>query len=292
MNNLMVFENKEVEILSLNGMILFNPYHVGRCIDLSDSAVRNYLQTMNEKQAILVTNSDVRDKDIRKLNNAGEKFLTESGLYKLIFKSRKLEAERFTDWVTSEVLPSIRKTGKYEMKPVVSEESKGKAIRILKLNGMEVVSDPDIMRYTGATRWVVRYYSQKVGERGILVDGQELVRLKRDNPTLSKYTNQLLVHCLSGAEKILRAMGVPMRLAPVKIPTKAVNEIPLIPKETVNNWFPKSLRDPVVRDDTRKAFEYAIRKISDKDVPMQLREAYITVANDIYMRTHPYLEHC
>ena len=73
----------------------------------------NYLAQMNQKQAIIVKNSDVRDKDIRKLNNAGEKFLTESGDYKLVFKSRKPSAERFSDWVTDEVLPSIRKHGAY-----------------------------------------------------------------------------------------------------------------------------------------------------------------------------------
>lgn len=40
-------------------------------------------------------------------------FINESNLYKLAFTSRKKEAEEFTDWVTSEVLPSIRKTGQY-----------------------------------------------------------------------------------------------------------------------------------------------------------------------------------
>lgn len=38
-------------------------------------------------------------------------FINESGLYNLIFKSRKEEAHAFKRWVTSEVLPSIRKTG-------------------------------------------------------------------------------------------------------------------------------------------------------------------------------------
>ena len=42
-------------------------------------------------------------------------FVNESNLYKTIFQSRKESAERFTDWVTSEVLPSIRKTGSYSM---------------------------------------------------------------------------------------------------------------------------------------------------------------------------------
>jgi prophage antirepressor-like protein len=40
-------------------------------------------------------------------------FITESNFYKTVFQSRKPEAEYFTDWVTSEVLPSIRKTGGY-----------------------------------------------------------------------------------------------------------------------------------------------------------------------------------
>ena len=40
-------------------------------------------------------------------------FINESNLYKLIFQSRKPQAERFSEWVTSEVLPSIRKHGMY-----------------------------------------------------------------------------------------------------------------------------------------------------------------------------------
>lgn len=41
--------------------------------------------------------------------------VNESGLYNLIFQSRKPEAKKFRKWVTSEVLPSIRKTGRYEV---------------------------------------------------------------------------------------------------------------------------------------------------------------------------------
>lgn len=40
--------------------------------------------------------------------------VNESGLYNLIFQSRKPEAKAFRKWVTSEVLPTIRKTGRYE----------------------------------------------------------------------------------------------------------------------------------------------------------------------------------
>lgn len=54
--------------------------------------------------------------------------ISESGLYALIFKSRKPQAKAFRRWVTSEVLPTIRKTGAYlaapttpEMHPVASQ---------------------------------------------------------------------------------------------------------------------------------------------------------------------------
>ncbi len=41
--------------------------------------------------------------------------VNESGLYNLIFQSRKPEAKAFRKWVTGEVLPSIRKTGRYDL---------------------------------------------------------------------------------------------------------------------------------------------------------------------------------
>jgi prophage antirepressor-like protein len=42
-------------------------------------------------------------------------FITESGLYRLIFKSRKPEAHAFRRWITHHVLPAIRKAGRYEV---------------------------------------------------------------------------------------------------------------------------------------------------------------------------------
>lgn len=115
MDELMIFEGHEVEVFELNGEILFNPYHVGACLDMAMSTVKDHMSKMNKKQVIKVKNSDVGLTDFRKLNNAGENFLTESGVYKLVFKSRKPDAEKFTDWVTDEVLPTLRKTGSYEM---------------------------------------------------------------------------------------------------------------------------------------------------------------------------------
>ncbi|ENY8711350.1 BRO family protein [Clostridioides difficile] len=113
MNNLMIFEGKQVEVFEFNEKILFNPYDCGKCLELTESGVKTALSKMNDKQVIKLTNLEVAKYNFRKLNNRGENFLTESGVYKLIFKSQKEEAERFQDWVADEVLPSIRQTGTY-----------------------------------------------------------------------------------------------------------------------------------------------------------------------------------
>lgn len=106
-NNLMIFENQEVEVFEFNGKVLFNPYDIGRCLDLTDSAVRMALRNMNENQKIKLTQSIVNTIDNLDIPTAGRVYLTESGVYKLVFKSNKPQAERFANWVTDEVLPSI-----------------------------------------------------------------------------------------------------------------------------------------------------------------------------------------
>lgn len=54
----------------------------------------------------------------QQLNDSNKiNIVSESGLYYLVFKSRKPQARKFTKWVTSEVLPQIRKTGTYSVNP-------------------------------------------------------------------------------------------------------------------------------------------------------------------------------
>lgn len=132
MNNLMIFENKPVEVFEFNGQVLFNPYHVGECLEISPEGVRKAITRMNKRQVIKLTNSKVTDSNFRKLHNTGENFLTESGVYKLIFKSKKKEAEKFQDWVTDEVIPQIRKTGQYSNKLLSPTEQLELQLKVLK----------------------------------------------------------------------------------------------------------------------------------------------------------------
>ena len=64
---------------------------------------------------------DDDDKLTRQIVRSGQRrniiFINESGLYSLILSSQLEQAKAFKRWVTSEVLPQIRKTGRYELLP-------------------------------------------------------------------------------------------------------------------------------------------------------------------------------
>ena len=69
MNELMIFEGNNVEVFNWEDKVLFNPRDVGKCLELTDSAIRMAISKMNKNQVIKLTNLDVKDIDFRKLNN-------------------------------------------------------------------------------------------------------------------------------------------------------------------------------------------------------------------------------
>lgn len=108
MNNLQIFKNEKfgemrtTEIKSVPYICLADVCKILEIKNISDCKDRL-------KKDGVVT-SEVIDSLGRKQQAT---FINESNLYKVIFQSRKPEAEKFTEWVTSEVLPSIRKNGMY-----------------------------------------------------------------------------------------------------------------------------------------------------------------------------------
>lgn len=104
-----VFNDHEVRTVIIRG----EPWFVAK--DVCD-----VLGIQNVSQAIANLADD--EKGICNSDTLGgsQELLTvnESGLYALIFKSRKPEAKAFRHWVTSEVLPSIRKTGRYDVSDI------------------------------------------------------------------------------------------------------------------------------------------------------------------------------
>ena len=102
-----VFEGKDVRIVESEDQFWFIAKDV--CDILGLSNVSKALESLKESNKTTITNSDSGSNYKTRLL-----VVNEPGLYKLIFKSRKEEAEKFQDWVTEEVLPSIRKTGSYQ----------------------------------------------------------------------------------------------------------------------------------------------------------------------------------
>ena len=104
---LQIFQNAGFQIRG--GLINNEPYFalVDICKILD---IKNVSDTKDRLKKDGVVSSEVIDSLGRKQNAT---LINEQNLYKIIFQSRKEEAEQFQDWVTGEVLPSIRKHGIY-----------------------------------------------------------------------------------------------------------------------------------------------------------------------------------
>jgi prophage antirepressor-like protein len=106
------FEGKETRVVDVNG----EPWWVAK--DVCD--VLGIQNARDEVAKCL----DEDEKGVDKIDTLGGKqemnVISESGLYALIMRSNKPEAKRFRKWVTSEVLPAIRKTGSYSAPAAVS----------------------------------------------------------------------------------------------------------------------------------------------------------------------------
>lgn len=105
MNEVFNFHGQEVRTVTIDNNPYFSNADVCKILDINNPS--QVLKRL--KQDGVITN-EVIDGLGRKQDM---KFVSESNLYKLIFQSKKKEAEAFTDWVTSDVLPAIRKHGLY-----------------------------------------------------------------------------------------------------------------------------------------------------------------------------------
>lgn len=114
-NEVRLFENEEfgkIRTLVLNG----EPWFVGKDVAMA----LGYGEGKSLANAV-AKHVDKEDKGVTELMTPGGKqnmvIINESGLYALIFGSKLESAKRFKHWVTSEVLPAIRKTGTYSLTP-------------------------------------------------------------------------------------------------------------------------------------------------------------------------------
>ena len=106
-NSLKIFSNNEfgkIRVAMTNNEPYFNLKDVCRILGIINT---------NDAKSRLLTKGVVTTDTLTKGGKQKMLYINEPNLYKLIFQSRKPNAEKFTNWVTSEVLPTIRKYGMY-----------------------------------------------------------------------------------------------------------------------------------------------------------------------------------
>ena len=107
------YEGKEIRTALIDGSLVFALKDVCSVLGIANVGT-TYSRLPGNMKGIHTMDTLGGKQDLATVN--------EAGLYKLAFTSRKEEAEKFTDWVASDVLPSIRKTGTYQVKQMTQLE--------------------------------------------------------------------------------------------------------------------------------------------------------------------------
>lgn len=114
------FESHTIRAINRDGDIWFVAADVGAVLELT-----------NVRASVALLDDD--EKGVNTIDTPSGKqemsIINESGLYALILRSRKPEAKRFRKWVTSEVLPAIRKTGAYSL--TISKAQQGELATLI-----------------------------------------------------------------------------------------------------------------------------------------------------------------
>ena len=168
-NEIQIFENTEfgkVRTLVKDG----DPYFVGKDV----AEILGYKDTVNALKAHV----DEEDKTGWQITTPSRgaqtaTIINESGLYSLILSSKLPEAKKFKRWVTSEVLPSIRKTGSYSTIPKEKQEFKEQELKARMLNArvresnqyLKIAAQIDIPEY----RYILQAKSAEALNGGVPV---------------------------------------------------------------------------------------------------------------------------
>ncbi|ARW19682.1 phage antirepressor KilAC domain-containing protein [Pediococcus pentosaceus] len=177
------FEGNEVPVKLVNDQLVFDAETVAKSVGLTTIAKSG--------------NAVVRWNRVRKYLNSPEvekgDFITEPQMYRLAIKANNKTAERFQDWVTNEVLPSIRKHGAY-----MTDEKIEEAL----LNPDTIISLATKLKNERNGRLIAEqrveelqpkadYYDQILSNKGVVTVTSIAKNYGMTAPELNKLLNQL-----------------------------------------------------------------------------------------------------
>lgn len=181
MNEIQIFNNSEFgEVRTL--MINNTPYFVGK-------DVATVLGYSNPQKAIRdhVDEEDKTVNDLFTVNGTQGILINESGLYSLILSSKLPTAKKFKRWVTSEVLPAIRKTGSYTVKPMQTIEDKAKTAEAKLLNARTRMANM-YLKLANVDTVSKEYKSILVAKSAEVLTGQPLLPLPKSEQKMYSAT--------------------------------------------------------------------------------------------------------
>ena len=203
MNELKIFKNEEfgtVRTVLIDDEAMFCLADICKALDLDQ---------VSRVKSRLKEDGVISNKVIDRLGREQEAtFINESNLYRTIFQSRKESAERFTDWVTSEVLPSIRKHGGYlaGQEEMSNEELLSKALlfaqkkiedrdriisekqkRIEEMKPKEIFADAVT---ASSTSILIRDLAKILKQNGVHTGEKRLYKWMRENGYIIKNSNR------------------------------------------------------------------------------------------------------
>lgn len=211
MDELQIFNNSEfgeIRTVVANGDPMFCLADVCRILEIKNvSDCRNRMNESGVVSTEVGVQTGVKADGTPAIQKVKMNFINESNLYKIIFQSRKESAERFTEWVTGEVLPSIRKNGGYiaGQEKLSDDELLAKALmvaqnkiaerdsiiaekqeRIEKMRPKEIFADAVASSHTSI---LIGDLAKMICQNGYQIGQKRLFDWLRDNGYLMKHGN-------------------------------------------------------------------------------------------------------
>ena len=163
----------KIRTCQVNNQIMFVGKDVAQALGYSNTrdALNKHVDAEDKLESQIATSGQRRTTII----------INESGLYSLILSSKLPQARAFKRWVTSEVLPSIRKTGRYELPQLIPElamlnadaEDTLTATQVAKTFNMTVYDFNAVLRDMG-----IQYRKHSRWNLSDELEGRDLVRLR------------------------------------------------------------------------------------------------------------------
>lgn len=221
MSKLVKFEETSIEMITINGVPMFELYSVGAALGYVVTGRGGKLYANRNRIDRICKNADI-SAGLHGVNH----YLTESQIYDLMLEAHTDKCRTFRKWLTNEVLPELNKTGSYSINKGDNATPAPETYEYFdkKYKGEYVLTGADISYLTGVTVHSINWYSRNHLQTGTDVHnliGDTLKSFKSENPKIHKLVPHLLVFTKTGFEKICKAFNVKVETPMVFIETKA-----------------------------------------------------------------------